>query len=482
VEPAGRDDLDSNYSRDLAGEGEYWDNFIADRLLNHDEIPGSVDFRIFFTQFSRKHNWGPPCLGPVAINFREREVRYVLIHAARRPGMRVLDLGCGAGWLSLELARQGAHITAVDISKTNLALGRYMVENNARNFPYLYQRFAGLQCRLEEFGSVEYVYGDLNNITLPRAEFDAVVVWDSLHHITDLELLLAKIRTTLKPDGIFVGVDHAFATQATADYNGAIIPWLKDFLSWVDKTNPEWMYKQVASLFQQRDWGVLGVDYSVEPVPGFAAFEAQVRDEMLEIIKAGVKQDALERLQARPLSAGDQSQAAGESPFEDVSAERLMRTLIEQFEVEQFSTTCPLIVPERYFPPPRSEAERIFQHHISAMLVEINERAIERGQADGQWFLFHLTPNRPSTTNHKPALERILNSTTVESARQIAQSAEEQRLKLAEREAYAATLENALAEIARKDDALEDMSAKVRQLEAELTEARKPRLPWKRPR
>ncbi len=327
-----------------------------------------------------------------------------------------------------------------------------------------------------------------------------MVVWDSLHHITDLELLLAKIRTTLKPDGIFVGVDHAFATQATADYNGAIIPWLKDFLSWVDKSNPEWLYKQVASLFQQRDWGVLGVDYDVEAIPGFAAFEAQVRGDMLDIIRAGLKQDALERLQASPLREDDQPQVSEESPFEDVSAERLMRTLIEQFEVEHFSTTCPLIMPEQYFPPPRSEAERIFQHHISAMLVEINERAIERGQADGQWFLFHLAPNRPSITNRKPALARILNSTTVKSARQTAQLAEEQRLRLAEREAYTATLENALAtsnsaleerqsyiqrleaEITRKDDALEDMSAKVRQLEAELTEARKPRLPWKRPR
>ena len=132
------------YAQALAGKGEYWDNFIANRLLQHDEIPGSVDFRIFFTQFSYKHNWGPPCLGPIAINFREREIKYILQRASGTPGMRVLDLGCGAGWLSLEMARQDAHVTAVDISPTNLALGRYMVETNARNFPFLYQKFAGL--------------------------------------------------------------------------------------------------------------------------------------------------------------------------------------------------------------------------------------------------------------------------------------------------------------------------------------------------
>src|SRR5438046_2024291 len=146
---AGQSDAPTSYAQQLWEEGEYWDNYIADRLIQHNEIPGSVDFRIFCTQFSYKHNWGPPCLGPIVINFREREIRYILQQAARRPRMRVLDLGCGAGWLSLELARQGAHVTAVDISHTNLALGRHMVETNARNFPFLYQRFAGLPCKLE---------------------------------------------------------------------------------------------------------------------------------------------------------------------------------------------------------------------------------------------------------------------------------------------------------------------------------------------
>src|SRR6478672_739430 len=127
------------YAQALEDEAQYWGGFIANRLLEHTEIPGSVDFRLFFTQFSFKHGWGLPCLGPIAINFREREIRYILTQAVRRPGMRVLDLGCGAGWLSLELARQGAHVTAVDISPTNLALGRYMVETNGRNFSFLYQ-------------------------------------------------------------------------------------------------------------------------------------------------------------------------------------------------------------------------------------------------------------------------------------------------------------------------------------------------------
>src|SRR5205823_3312361 len=159
--------------------------------------------------------WRPFSLGPQLVNFRMREIRYVLATAAPRPGMRVLDLGCGAGWLSLELARRGAHVTALDISPTNLAIGRYMVETNERNFPFLYQRFAGLPCKLEDFGSVEYAYADLNTVDLPANEYDAVVVWDSLHHVAALEHLLEQVRGALKPGGVLVGVDHSFVTPRT---------------------------------------------------------------------------------------------------------------------------------------------------------------------------------------------------------------------------------------------------------------------------
>lgn len=482
---------DKHYAQSLAGEGGYWDNFIANRLLKHDEIPGSVDFRIFFTQFSYKHNWGPPCLGPIAINFREREIRYIIKQATQRPRMKVLDLGCGAGWLSLELARQGAHVTAVDISPTNLALGRYMVETNARNFPFLYQKFAGLPCKLEDFGSVEYVYGDLNTINLPISEYDAVVVWDSLHHVRDLERLLEQVRHALRPDGVFVGVDHAFASPLTVAFNQTIVPWLRDINSWITNANPEWLYDSFNALARRRDWGVLAVDYDVAPLPGFEAFEAQVRNEMLDIIRSGPQQEALGK--ALTDATPQEAPAAEEvSPFEDVSAERLMRALIEAFESRHFRTICPLIMPEQHFPPPRSEPERIFQHHLSATLVEISERAVERGQADGQWFLFHFTPERPKQNIRVPELLRIKASRSAESVIGDLQT------QLADRSAHVADLETQVAgqnkaleemrayttliesELALKDAAITSLLERLLQREAELIEARAPRLPWKR--
>ena len=48
----------------------------------------------------------------------------VLAFAQARPGMTVLDVGCGTGFTSLALARAGAKVTGVDISRPMLALAR----------------------------------------------------------------------------------------------------------------------------------------------------------------------------------------------------------------------------------------------------------------------------------------------------------------------------------------------------------------------
>lgn len=448
------------YAQALAGEAEYWDNFIAQRLALG-EIPGSVDFRLFFTQFSYKHHWGPPCLGPLTTNFREKEINYILRHAVPHPGTRVLDLGCGAGWLSLELARQGAFVTAIDISPTNLALGRYMVETNPRNFPFLYQRFAGLPCKLEGFGSVEYVSGDLNTINLPNQEYDAVVVWDSLHHVSNLERLFEQIRGTLKPHAIFVGVDHAGATPRTLTFNQATLPWLDDFYAWIAATDPEWLYDAVNTYAKHHAWDVLSGDYGVTPIPGFDTFEEQVRAEMQDIIRKTLPEEAITKPRVGTHQQPDETEA---SPFEDVSAGRLAQSLLREFGAERFQTICPFVTPERHIPSPRSEKERIFQHYLAAMLVEIGERAIARGQADGQWFLFHLTPDSPQTE-----AETILGPS-------INQPETGLKAPLEERLDYITHLE---AELERKNAALADLETRLRQREAELIEARRPRLPWK---
>src|SRR5689334_6156952 len=46
-----------------------------------------------------------------------------------RPGMKVLELGCASGWLTLALAQQGADATGMDLSEKSLAVGRSYYES-----------------------------------------------------------------------------------------------------------------------------------------------------------------------------------------------------------------------------------------------------------------------------------------------------------------------------------------------------------------
>ncbi len=77
-------------------------------------------------------------------------------------GQRVLDAGCGTGALSVEAAARGAHVVAVDLSPTLVALAR-------ERFPE--------KCGP---GSVEFHVGDMFDAALGK--FDHVVAMDSLIH------------------------------------------------------------------------------------------------------------------------------------------------------------------------------------------------------------------------------------------------------------------------------------------------------------
>jgi SAM-dependent methyltransferase len=449
---------DADYTRALEGEGEYWDSFVAQRLMRG-EIPGSIDWRLTFTQFRHNHGWRPFCLGPNGINFRMDEIRRVLTTAVPRPGVRVLDLGCGAGWLSLEMARLGADVLALDISPSNLALARYMAETNARNSPYLYDKFAWLPCDPTRFGSVKYEYADLNNAQFAAGEFDTVVVWDSLHHIANLEGLLEEVRSALKPGGVFVGVDHAVATVDTWAFHDIVMAQLDPLLAWVVADDPAWLYSTVEEAAEKLDWGALAVDRDDTPVPGWETFHATLCSEMLEVVRSGMRAETVERVQAEAVAP--KREDAEESPFEDVSSERLVNTLLDTFRAEHFTTLCPLIQPETHFQPYRTEAERLFQHYMSAALVRIGERAIAQGQTDGQWFLFQMTPDRPQSGDALPE--------PIKRARQ--------RVSATRASLYTKHLEE---EIERKNAAIIELETLVRRYEAELGQRSKIRLPWRR--
>jgi 2-polyprenyl-3-methyl-5-hydroxy-6-metoxy-1,4-benzoquinol methylase/glycosyltransferase involved in cell wall biosynthesis len=85
------------------------------------------------------------------------------------PGARVLDVGCGSGWLSEYFARLGYEVKGIDISASLIEMSR---ERVAR-VPYGVDHETPLRCN--------FAVHDIEAAPLPE-KFDAIICYDSLHH------------------------------------------------------------------------------------------------------------------------------------------------------------------------------------------------------------------------------------------------------------------------------------------------------------
>jgi SAM-dependent methyltransferase len=106
-----------------------------------------------------------------------------------RPGMSVLDLGCGEGRHAFEAYRRGSRVVAVD-------WGRHEVETTKRWLGAIAQ--AG---EAPAEARYEVVRGDLLALPFPDASVDRVMASEVLEHIPDDAAAMAEIFRVLKPGG-----------------------------------------------------------------------------------------------------------------------------------------------------------------------------------------------------------------------------------------------------------------------------------------
>jgi len=103
-----------------------------------------------------------------------------------KPGMRVLDIGCGIGGSAFYMARNfGAEVLGIDLSNNMLDIAnerKMEMEENIRN-------------------SVSFRYLDATTAVFPANSFDVVYSRDAIMHILDKEPLYERILTWLRPGG-----------------------------------------------------------------------------------------------------------------------------------------------------------------------------------------------------------------------------------------------------------------------------------------
>jgi SAM-dependent methyltransferase len=95
-----------------------------------------------------------------------------------KPGMEILDVGCGVGRWCMEFARKGAHVTGIDISEEMIRIAQQNME------------YEDLACNLMVSG--------LDAINLPDNSFDLVNCISVLMHITDPEKFQKSCREMVR--------------------------------------------------------------------------------------------------------------------------------------------------------------------------------------------------------------------------------------------------------------------------------------------
>lgn len=147
---------------------DYWNA----RPCNVRHSPREIGSREYFDEVEARKYFVEPHI-PVFAEFE------------RWKGKKVLEIGCGIGTDTINFARAGALVTAVDVSEHSVDIARR---------------------RAEVFGlsdSIRFYCGDAEHLGefLPRETFDLVYSFGVIHHTPHPEKVIRDLRAYLKPGG-----------------------------------------------------------------------------------------------------------------------------------------------------------------------------------------------------------------------------------------------------------------------------------------
>jgi SAM-dependent methyltransferase len=111
----------------------------------------------------------------------QRRGYYILkeVTKNRRSKLKILDIGCGSGWLSLELQKYG-EVTGIDLSQK--AIDDLKLKHTA----------------------IKWIAGDFCSLELPNSYFDIVTCLETIAHVPEQMAFAVKIANIMQDDGLLL--------------------------------------------------------------------------------------------------------------------------------------------------------------------------------------------------------------------------------------------------------------------------------------
>ena len=109
-------------------------------------------------------------------------------------GFRVLEIACGRGGFTAELAARGAQVVGCDFSAS--ALHAAKEKANTKGIP-----------------SVVFSQADAQQLPFPDSCFDLILSCETIEHVPDVSAALREMHRVLKPNGRLLFVEHGLAPE-----------------------------------------------------------------------------------------------------------------------------------------------------------------------------------------------------------------------------------------------------------------------------
>ncbi len=142
--------------------------------------------------------------------------------ARLRPGLDLLDVGCGPGSLTIDLAKRvdpgrvlGVDLSDQVVSEAAATAAAAMVTN------------------------ASFVAGDFRTIGLDPASFDVVHAHQVLQHLRDPVEALEVMRRLVRPNGIVAVRDSDYSAMTWAPSSGSLDRWREIYLSVTSRNGAE---------------------------------------------------------------------------------------------------------------------------------------------------------------------------------------------------------------------------------------------------